>query len=122
MKKKALIIHHSATIRKMLREILNAEGLHTVEVETGEEGLAYCDYSLPHCIFLEKDMPEIDGLEFINFFNYNHPKATTKIILCTKNGDQINMEELENQGSHFIAPSPFDKQYIHTALETLNML
>lgn len=100
--------------------MLIAEGFQTVEVETGEEGLAYCDYSLPHCIFLEKDMPEINNIEFINFFNYNHPKALTKIVLCTKNGDQINMEEYNLQGSHFIASIPFNKQYIQTVLETFN--
>jgi PleD family two-component response regulator len=110
MKKKALIIHQSTSTRKMLREILMAENWHTVEVETSEEGLAYCDYSLPHCIFLEKNMPEIDGLEFINFFNYNHPKATTKIILCAKNDKNITLEELDQQGGHFISTSPFNKE------------
>lgn len=122
MKKKALIVNQSMQARKTLSHILKEQGFFVEEVQTGEEALAYCDYSLPHCIFLEKDMPEIDGLEFINFFKYNHPKAETKIILCSHDNNGMSIEEVENLGAHFFTNPPFEQANISQALQQLNMI
>ena len=122
MAKRVLVVNQSTNIRKALKNILRGESLQVVEVTTGEEALAYCDYDLPHCIFLEKNLPEIDGIEFINFFNYNHPNVETKIILCIEESENVTLEEINRFGAHGFASAPFDQKHIHDSLTDLNVL
>lgn len=121
-KKNVLIVDDTPSVRRILHFFLQAEGFHVEEVSTGEEALAYCDYNLPDCIFLDRDMAVMDGFEFLDFFKYNHPNTSTKIIICSYVGDDHEQKEEEYSGADSFIQKPFQKEIVYEALSKLELI
>ncbi|MBD3886741.1 response regulator transcription factor [Phormidium tenue FACHB-886] len=62
--KKILIVDDDITLRTALRRYLQNRGYCVMDAESGSEGLARIEQTLPDVVVSDIMMPEMDGLEF----------------------------------------------------------
>jgi len=63
MKNFILIIEDNAMNVKLMRDLLQAKGYQTKEVETAEEGIALAREEKPDLIIMDIELPGMDGLQ-----------------------------------------------------------
>jgi len=80
--KKILLVDDAKTIRLMLRKYLERFGFNNIiEAENGAEGITMFHSERPDIIFLDINMPDVDGLETLKNILEEDPFA--RIILVT---------------------------------------
>jgi PAS domain S-box-containing protein len=79
----ALIIEDDATVREMMRKILEKEGWQVAEAENGRIGLERMTESMPGIILLDLMMPEMDGFEFVEEFRLHEEWRGIPIVVIT---------------------------------------
>jgi two-component system, cell cycle response regulator DivK len=60
-----LIVDDDERNRKLVRDVLQADGIPTLEARDGEEALALAAAHLPAVILLDVRLPDIDGAEVV---------------------------------------------------------
>ena len=63
--KTCLVVDDSSVIRKVARRILEDMSFSVEEAADGQEALEKCRAAMPDSIFLDWNMPVMDGLEFL---------------------------------------------------------
>lgn len=109
--KRILIVDDSPTIRRMV--IASLCGLRDVEFDEANNGLeaierlALAPVSL---LFLDLNMPDIHGLEVIEFVR--HHQAYSKIPICvlTTRGDEESRAQVFEAGANVYLTKPFTPQ------------
>jgi len=85
-----LIVEDSTTTRAMIRSTLEeVEELDIVEAESGFEALRLLPSRTFHLILTDINMPDINGLELINFVKSNPTyREIPLIIITTERGEE----------------------------------
>ncbi len=94
---KVLLIDDDSIDRQMYRRYIEAfpdEKFSILEFETGYEGLDYCSQHEPSCIFLDYNLPDLNGLEFLEKLN----NSSIPIIMLTGQGDETVAVEAMKMG------------------------
>jgi CheY-like chemotaxis protein len=76
-----LVVDDEASIRELLRRILEAEGYTVVEASDAPSALAAMSAHSPHVVFLDVHMPGEDGLWLADQIQQQFPTAAT--VLAT---------------------------------------
>jgi two-component system chemotaxis response regulator CheY len=108
MTKRVLLVEDSATMRSLLASTLEEiAGLRVVAVGTGFEALKALPQQPIDLIITDINMPDINGLEVVNFVK-NHPDYRTipLIIVSTEQGKADIQKGLSLGASAYI-PKPF---------------
>jgi two-component system chemotaxis response regulator CheY len=86
-KKSILVVDDSATVRRSLREGLEASGFDVVEADNGERGLEAVQESPVHLMLVDVNMPVMDGFEMIAKVRESPAHKQTPIfVLTTESG------------------------------------
>jgi two-component system chemotaxis response regulator CheY len=64
--KTCLVVDDSSVIRKVARRILEGMKFEISEAEDGVQALDMCRIGLPDVVFLDLNMPRMDGMTFLN--------------------------------------------------------
>ncbi len=86
MRQKILLIDDSIDMRVLMRMLLESEGYEIDEACDGKQALLKIDKEKsPDLIFLDHNMPVMDGPAFVKAFERKHPKlfSTTPVIMLT---------------------------------------
>jgi DNA-binding response OmpR family regulator len=92
-KKKVLIIEDDATLRNVLVEFLQEEGITVDSASDGEEGLEMIIENNPDLILLDIILPKKDGYEVMKEVRGNDKTKDTPIILLTNLGGLNDIEK-----------------------------
>ncbi len=92
----ALIVDDSATVRQIIKRVLASSIFHIdpTEVGDGETAFAYCEHGRYDVVFLDCNMPGINGLETLGLLLNRDP--TVKVIM-------ISGEQSEERRRHALA-------------------
>jgi DNA-binding NarL/FixJ family response regulator len=63
--KTCLVVDDSSVIRKVARRILEGMQFEISEAEDGAQALDMCRVDLPDVVFLDLNMPKMDGMTFL---------------------------------------------------------
>src|SRR5258708_13844033 len=63
---RVLIVDDCEEDRHLYQRLLGRQRWQFLEAETGEEGLTCCQETRPDCVLLDYQLPDLDGLEFMN--------------------------------------------------------
>jgi two-component system chemotaxis response regulator CheY len=86
-KKWILIVDDSASVRRQLRDSLEAEGLGVREAENGEKGIEAALAGPVDLMIVDVNMPVMDGLEMISRVRATKEHKNTPIfVLTTESG------------------------------------
>lgn len=101
---KILVIDDEASIRRLLRISLEAEGYSIIEAADGKEGLALAASQRPDLIILDLGLPELGGLEVIKRLR---EWASTPVIVLTVRDEESEKVALLDAGADDYLTKPF---------------
>jgi DNA-binding response OmpR family regulator len=87
MAKTILVVDDKASVRNLVREVLESDGFRVVLAVDGRQALFAARQEKPDLILLDIMMPEVDGYEFIRQYR---KERETPIILLTARMDEMD--------------------------------
>jgi diguanylate cyclase (GGDEF)-like protein len=82
-KQTVLIIDDALDVHRLLKARLRAEGVEFLSAMSGPEGLAIAQSTPPSLIFLDLDMPGMDGFEVLRKIKANHDFAEIPVLILS---------------------------------------
>lgn len=117
MMKNVLIIDDSIEIQTLLKFLLESKGYHVDCSSNGEEALKRLglNMALPDLIFLDLQMPVMDGLSFLNIRKKNPLLKNIPVVLMSGEDDIQKTGKTENVKD--ILQKPFNMHAVVQAAE-----
>ncbi|WP_127142387.1 response regulator [Pelagibacterium montanilacus] len=107
--KSCLIVDDSSVVRKVARRILETMDFIVDEAEDGEEALDKCKREMPDVIFLDWQMPIMNGIEFLKALRSYSGGDAPAVIFCTTERDIGQMALARKVGATDHMLKPFDQ-------------
>jgi len=99
-----LIVDDSAAMRQTVKSTLIGMGYQNVHIATnGAEALAQCKHSGFKLIFLDWNMPEMNGLDFLKAYRANVAPRDSAVVMLTASGDRRSiLTAMENGATDYV--------------------
>lgn len=117
--KTCLIVDDSRVIRKVSSKIALSLGYVPIEAENGEEALARCKKSMPDLVLTDWNMPEMDGIEFVEKLRAIPTPKEPVVVFCTSNGEAKDIHDGIAAGADDYIVKPFDEAALKAKLAKL---
>lgn len=104
-----LIIEDSSYVRRLIREILEADSHTMLEAEDGLKGLKSAAAEAPECILLDLIMPGIDGLKILKILRQQGSKIPV-IVITAHVRETIRKQCLALGAAAFIGKPPVEAE------------
>lgn len=78
-----LVVDDNEDIRKLMTQLLRAQGLEVVSAEDGQRALEEFARSQPDVVLLDVEMPRLDGFELCRRLKSNSETRLTPVVLVT---------------------------------------
>jgi CheY-like chemotaxis protein len=116
---KVLIVDDSMTVRKVVQRVLADSVFHMdcYEAPDGETALAYCDRVNFDIIFLDCNMPGLDGLATLDRLRLHNPEA--RVVMISGDRDKNYEARALKRGAAAFLAKPFYPRDIDAALHLL---
>lgn len=103
-----LIVDDDPFIRKLIAITLeDVAGFELAEAGDGAEALAAASRGSPEMVFLDIDMPELDGLEVCRRLRAAPETASATIVILTAAAGDAAEREAEGAGADLFLTKPF---------------
>lgn len=120
---RALVIDDSRAMRSIIGRILTGLGYQFVEAENGRRGLERYEADGPFDMaFVDWNMPEMNGLEFIRAVRADRKDRRLPIVMVTTEAETDRMMLALAAGASEYVMKPFTPDVILGKLELLGLL
>jgi two-component system chemotaxis response regulator CheY len=119
--KTCLVVDDSATIRRVLSGMLHEFGYDVSEAPSGVEAVETCRDHAPGLIFLDWNMPEMDGITCLKALRAMEIAPRPVIVLCTTENSLAKIHEALTAGADEYIMKPFDREILQDKLEQLGL-
>ncbi|RAU23392.1 hypothetical protein CU669_04485 [Paramagnetospirillum kuznetsovii] len=102
-----MIVEDSATIRRVLREMLRKLGLFSIEAKCAEDALAICAKRLPDAMIVDWNLPGMNGLALVRQVRALPEGKAPRIIMCTVETSMDHIERALAEGADEYIMKPF---------------
>ena len=119
MKKRVLIVDDSPLIHTLLRKTLEKYGYEICgDAKNGREGVEMYKQFSPNIVFMDINMPVMDGLEAVRNIKQLEAEAglNSRIIMLSAIGDEEVLARAKELGIFIFLRKPFDDYKIISAL------
>lgn len=120
--KTCLIVDDSSVIRKVARRILEDMDFAVEEAADGEEALEKCRAAMPDSIFLDWNMPVMDGLEFLKALRSSDGGEAPKVVFCTTENDVAHIAKAMRAGANEYIMKPFDREIVEAKFAEFGLI
>jgi len=111
-----LIIDDAYTVREYLRQTLLHLGVNNVQdVENGQQGLHAFTQHKHDLVFLDIELPDINGQQLLQAFKQQADK--THVIMITAHNSVENVKMSINSGASGFIAKPFSPQKIKNIVD-----
>ena len=115
-----LIIDDDTAIQSVFSQYLQALGHNIVTATNGKDGIALLNKQPPELIITDIMMPEMDGLELVNYIRNNYPKLPVIAISGGMQMATINfLPFAEKFGACRVFEKPVSLPMLREAVEEL---
>ena len=122
MSKTALIVDDSRTARLVLQQKLEAHDLRVDNAESAEEALTYLGANRPDIIFMDHEMPGMDGFEAVSAIKKNPATATIPIMMYTAQEGELYVGQARALGAVGVLPKEVEPVELSKVLESLRVI
>ncbi len=122
MSKTALIVDDSRTARLVLQQKLEAHDLRVDNAESAEEALTYLGVNRPDIIFMDHEMPGMDGFEAVSAIKKNPATATIPIMMYTAQEGELYVGQARALGAVGVLPKEVEPVELSKVLESLRVI
>ena len=116
--KHCLIVDDSRVVRTVARRILENLSYSVEEVEDGMTGLRACREKMPDLIFLDWNLPQMKGLEFIKSVRGQQEGSHPVILFSATERDPDEVASAFAAGANELVQKPFDGSLMRAKLES----
>ena len=109
---RVLVVEDSAAMRSFVRAALEdgEDGLEVIEASSGFEALRLLPRGPYDCVITDVNMPDINGLELVNFIRKSeHHRATPLIIISTQSSERDKQRGIALGADSYLA-KPFEPE------------
>jgi CheY-like chemotaxis protein len=117
--KTCLIVDDSRVIRKVSSKIALSLGYVPIEAQDGHEALARCKQAMPDLVLTDWNMPEMDGIAFVQNLRAIPTPKEPVVVFCTSNGEAKDIHDGIAAGADDYIVKPFDEAALRAKLEKL---
>lgn len=117
MSKTCLVVDDSRVVRKFARKILEENGIEVFEAGDGNEALTECRQRETDVILLDWNMPNLDGMGFLQAFRSEFPERQTVVIFCTTENEFSKIQQAIMSGAQEFIMKPFDAEILMGKLQ-----
>ena len=114
---RVLIVEDDAHIRRVLRTLLQSEGLEVYEAADGLQGLSEALERSPRCIVTDTMMPHMDGITMLE--HLRERGLDIPVILISAAHELPDAKRREALGIVALFPKPFDFDALLGAVRTI---
>jgi two-component system chemotaxis response regulator CheY len=107
---KVLVVDDALFTRKVLREILEAEGCEVVEASNGKDAVDKFRLEHPDLVLLDVSMPDMDGLTALRAIKEVDRNA--KVVMVSAMGQTSTVQEAMKFGACDFVVKPFRSNQI----------
>ncbi|MCX5854693.1 MAG: response regulator [Deltaproteobacteria bacterium] len=114
-----LIVDDSGAMRAVIKKIINISGFkmsQCVEAGNGREALEKIKENWVDVIISDINMPEMNGLELLQFLNKDPLYQNIPVIIVSTEGSRERMDEVLNCGAKGFIKKPFLPEDIRSVL------
>ena len=122
MDKTALIVDDSRTARVVLQKMLEEHDLLVDNVGSAELALAYLSENRPDIIFMDHEMPGMDGFEAVTAIKKNPATATIPIMMYTAQEGELYVGQARALGAVGVLPKQVEPVELSKVLESLRVI
>lgn len=120
MTKRILTVDDSATMRNMLKAALSEAGYEVVQAEDGVEGIKALDGQRFDVIITDINMPNMDGLTFIELLREQQMHKATPVLVLTTESEPEKKARARRAGATGWLVKPFDPQKLLTTIDRVS--
>ncbi|MFA5975073.1 MAG: response regulator [Elusimicrobiota bacterium] len=116
---KTLVVDDSAVMRKIIISALQTIGMANFifqEASNGQEALTSCLSSDVDLVFLDWNMPQMNGIEFVVLVRKEIDNRAMPIVLVTSEQTPARVQEAFNKGADAYITKPFDPALVRARL------
>jgi CheY-like chemotaxis protein len=114
--KQVLVVDDNPLSRKLLNDILSAEGYSVRLAASGSEALGAITEEPPDVILLDIMMPGMDGFEVVRRLRANKTTHTPPIVMVTALDDEGSRARLAASGINDVLTKPVDRWELRALL------
>jgi DNA-binding response OmpR family regulator len=103
---KVLFIDDDKMLAETFSIILEMEGYETYIANTGTQGIKLVKLKNPNHVFIDLNMPDIDGIEIIKIIKEN--QKLTRIFMITGHSDEASIKNALDAGATAFLIKPID--------------
>jgi two-component system chemotaxis response regulator CheY len=120
--KTCLVVDDSRVIRKVARRIIEGFGFQVEEAPDGAEALEFCRASMPNAILLDRNMPVMNGIDFVKTLRQEPGGDTPIVIFCTTENDIPSITEALRAGADEYIMKPFDAEIVQSKFQQVGLI
>jgi CheY-like chemotaxis protein len=122
LSKTALVVDDSRTARIVLQRILETHDLDVATAESAEAAIAYLSEVRPDIIFMDHQMPGMDGFEAVSAIKNNPATATIPIMMYTAQKGELYVGQARALGAIGVLPKQLEPVEVSKVLESLRII
>jgi two-component system, cell cycle response regulator DivK len=116
-----LIVEDNEKNRKLVRDVLQFKGYHTIEAETGEDGVALALEQKPDLILMDYQLPGIDGIEAFRRIRGDASTARIPIMAVTASAMPEEAKKMKEAGFDGFQTKPINvKEFVQAVATVLS--
>jgi two-component system, chemotaxis family, chemotaxis protein CheY len=119
--KHCLVVDDSRVFRTVARRIMEELRYSVEEAEDGMEGLRVCHEKMPDLIFLDWNLPNMKGLDFVKSVRGQRQGAHPLILFCTTESDPDEIASAMAAGANEYVMKPFDGSQVRAKLAEIGV-
>ncbi len=120
--KSCLIVDDSMVVRRVAREILEDLNFNCIDAEDGQIAIDRCKESMPDAVLLDWNMPNKDGLEFLEELRALPNGQTPIVVFCTTENEMSSITKALAAGANEYIMKPFDSDVIVSKFKQTGLL
>jgi two-component system chemotaxis response regulator CheY len=119
---RCLIVDDSKVIRAVTRKIMHELSFETAEAADGREALDECTRQMPDAILLDWNMPNVDGLAFLDMLRKMEGGDRPIVVFCTSENSIDKIASALRSGANEYIMKPFDSEIIQSKLQQVGLI
>lgn len=114
-----LFVDDNELLRSVMLRYFAKEFQHVIAVGTGNEAMKQVQEEFYHIVVLDKQLPDIDGLDVLDYIRVKSPRS--RVVMITSNTDASVRQEAFNRGAFEFFEKPFNIDNLRTICRDLRI-
>ncbi|WP_421787812.1 response regulator [Hyphobacterium sp.] len=120
--KTCLVVDDSRVIRKVARRIIEGFGFQVEESPDGAQALEFCRATMPDAILLDRNMPIMNGIDFVKTLRREPEGDQPIVVFCTTENDIPSITEALRAGADEYIMKPFDAEIVQSKFQQVGLI